>query len=127
MPLYGHELDEEHDPLSAGLTYAVNLDKPFIGRDAIAAVAAAGPKRKLVGLTLPGRKAGRPGYAVLAGGAAIGVVTSGALSPTLGFPIAMAYVDAAQAAIGTKLAVDVRGEEIEATVVALPFYRTKRG
>lgn len=123
MPLYGHELDDRHDPISAGLNFGVSLDKDFIGRDALAKIAAAGPKQKLVGLALAGKKAARAGHTVLAAGAPVGLVTSGAMSPTLGFPIAMAYVDAAKSAVGTKLAVDIRGEQAEATVVAMPFYK----
>jgi aminomethyltransferase len=126
MPLYGHELDEQHDPISAGLNFGVSLDKPFVGRDALARVAEQGPKQKLVGLALGGKKAARAGHVVLAGDSPAGAVTSGALSPTLGYPIAMAYVDAAVSAVGTKLAVDVRGEQLEATVVALPFYKPKK-
>ncbi len=126
MPLYGHELDEAHDPLSAGLTFAVNLDKPFIGRDAMARVAEQGPSRRLIGLSMPGRKAARQGYTVLSDGRPVGTVTSGTLSPTLGHPIAMAWVDSGLAAEGTRLAVDVRGEAIEAAVVPLPFYKAKK-
>ena len=63
---------------------------------------------------------------MLAAGQPVGVVTSGALSPTLGYPIAMAYVDAARSAVGAKLAVDIRGDAAEATVVALPFYKARK-
>lgn len=126
MPLYGHELDDAHDPISAGLNFGVSLDKEFIGRDALAKIAAEGPKRKLVGLAMSGKKAARQGHAVLSNGQPVGVVTSGAMSPTLGYPIAMAYVDATASAVGTKLAVDIRGEQAEATVVALPFYKAKK-
>lgn len=126
MPLYGHELDDSHDPISAGLNFGVSLDKSFIGRDALAKIAADGPRRKLVGLAIAGKKAGRQGHVILAGGSPVGVITSGAMSPTLGYPIAMAYVDAAVSAVGTKLAVDIRGEQAEATVVAMPFYKAKK-
>ena len=126
MPLYGHELDEQHDPLSAGLTFAVNLDKPFIGRDALARVAAEGPKQKLVGLKLTGPRSARQGYTVLAGKTPVGLVTSAAVSPTLGCPIAMAYVDAVAAVVGTTLSIDLRGPQAEAVVVELPFYKAKK-
>jgi aminomethyltransferase len=79
--------------------------------------------RVLVGLAGEGRRAGRAGYAVLRAGDAVGEITSGALSPTLGHPIAMAFVDAALAEPGTALTVDVRGTELPVTVVDLPFYR----
>ena len=80
-----------------------------------------------MGLVSEGRRAGRAGYAVLdASGSAIGVITSGALSPTLGHPIAMAFVSPAASAPGTMLSIDVRGTAIPATVTALPFYRRKK-
>jgi aminomethyltransferase len=123
MPLYGHELSESRDPISAGLNFAVSLDKDFIGRDALAKIAEDGPRQKLVGLALDGRKAARQDDMVLADDAEVGVVTSGAMSPTLGHPIAMAYVDAPHADEGGTLTVDVRGRKLEAKVVKLPFYK----
>lgn len=124
MPLYGHELTLDTLPVQAGLGRVVATTKAeFVGRDAVLS----GPPEGapvLVGLTLPGRRAGRAEYPVLDGaGHRVGEVTSGVLSPTLGHPIAMAYVAAAHSAVGTELAVDVRGSAIPATVVALPFYR----
>ena len=97
MPLYGHELSESTNPLEAGLGFAVSLDKPggFIGQEALRRVAEQGPSRKLVGLRLEGKRTPRQGTAVLdATGRQVGEVTSGCLSPTLGVPIAMAYVSA---------------------------------
>ena len=111
MPLYGHELTRDTRPVEAGL-----------GRISSASTPGA---RVLVGLVAEGKRAGRAGYPVLRDGAVIGEVTSGALSPTLGIPIAMAYVDADASAIGTELALDVRGTAIPARVVALPFYSRK--
>ena len=125
MPLYGHELSVNTLPAQAGLGRVVNLKKEgdFVGRDA----AEAGPaedSRVLVGLVSEGKRAGRADYLVYsADEREVGVVTSGALSPTLGHPIAMAYVDPADAALGTELYIDVRGTQIPATVVALPFYK----
>ena len=130
MPLYGHELDENTDPLSAGLAFAVSLDKDadengekFVGQDALKAVAARGPERKLVGLKLEGKRTARQGMAVYAGDKQVGSVTSGCLSPTLGYPIAMAYVDAAVSA--GAVMVDLGGQRVSGEVVKLPFY--KRG
>ena len=94
----------------------------FVGRAALEAGAPEGA-RVLVGLAAEGKRAARAGYAVLDGGAPVGEVTSGALSPTLGHPIAMAFVDPAVSAVGTELELDVRGSRVPATVVALPFYR----
>ena len=125
MPLYGHELGIEVRPAQAGLA-RVGVPKTktvdFVGRAALEAGAPEGA-RVLVGLAAEGKRAARAGYAVLDGGAPVGEVTSGALSPTLGHPIAMAFVDPAVSAVGTELELDVRGSRIPATVVALPFYR----
>ena len=126
MPLYGHELTETIDPLSAGLTWAVDLTKDFIGADSLRKVASEGPKRKLVGLELEGRRIARQGAAVLAGGKAVGEVTSGTFGPTVQKSIAMAYVDAAHAGNGTQLSVDLKGTPNPARVVPLPFYKRSR-
>ncbi len=125
MPLYGHELGESVDPISAGCGWCVDLEKDFIGADALRKVHEAGPKRRLVGLALEGRRIARQGTAVLSGETEVGQVTSGTLSPTLGKSIAMAYVDAAVLTDDAPLAVDVRGTPVGAARVALPFY--KRG
>lgn len=123
LPLYGHELSETLDPLSAGLGWAVDLTGSFIGADALRKIQQEGLKRKLVGLELDSRRIAREGYAVLAGEQAVGQVTSGTFGPTVQKSIAMAYVDLALAEPGTKLAVDLTSEKIPATVVALPFYK----
>ncbi|SEF95580.1 aminomethyltransferase [Actinacidiphila yanglinensis] len=133
MPLYGHELTAAVTPFDAGLGRVVKFDKPedFVGRDALGAAAeraADVPPRTLVGLVAQGRRVPRAGYPVTdASGAVIGEVTSGAPSPTLGKPIAMAYVDAAHATPGTPgVAVDIRGSKEPYEVVALPFYKRRR-
>ena len=122
MPLYGHELSLETRPAQAGLGRVVVADKEsFIGKDAVDAAPEA---PVLVGLAAEGKRAGRAGYAVVdADGTVLGEITSGALSPTLGHPIAMAYVDPSSAEEGTAVFLDVRGTKIPATVTALPFYR----
>ncbi|WP_036921535.1 glycine cleavage system aminomethyltransferase GcvT [Propionicicella superfundia] len=127
MPLYGHELSLDVLPAQAGLGRVVAIDKDdFVGRDAVLAGPAAGAP-VLVGLAAEGRRAGRAGYAVLdATGRPVGEITSGVLSPTLGHPVAMAYVSPAVAEPGTVLAFDVRGTAIPATVTTLPFYRRPR-
>ncbi len=123
MPLYGHELGTSIQPVQAGLgRVVVTAKESFVGKDAIEA----GPgddARVLVGLTAEGRRAARAGYPVMSGEEVVGEVTSGALSPTLGHPIAMAFVHPAHAAVGTTLDLDVRGSRIPATVVPLPFYK----
>jgi aminomethyltransferase len=126
MPLYGNELDTAHTPYHANLGRVVKLDKPgdFVGRDALAKIAESGVDTVLVGLRAEGRRAPRHGYTVLdADGAAVGEITSGALSPTLGYSVAMAYVARGSSEPGTKLAVDVRGRQEPVEVVALPFYK----
>jgi aminomethyltransferase len=124
MPLYGHELGLDTFPAQAGLGRVVNLKKEgdFVGRNAVEAGAPRGA-RILVGIVAEGKRAGRAGYAVFSGDTEVGIVTSGALSPTLGHPIAMAYVDAAVANAGDDLFIDVRGTRIPASVVSLPFYK----
>jgi aminomethyltransferase len=125
MPLYGHELGLDTFPVQAGLGRVVALTKDgdFVGRTAVEAGPAA-DARQLVGLTTEGRRAGRAGYPVVTSdGAIVGEITSGALSPTLGYPVAMAYVDAN--ATQAPLFVDVRGTLVAASIVPLPFY--KRG
>jgi aminomethyltransferase len=129
MPLYGNELTTALTPFDAGLGRVVKFAKEgdFVGREALteaAGRAEQNPPRVLVGLVAEGRRVPRAGYPVVADGAVIGEVTSGAPSPTLGKPIAMAYVDAAHAAPGTPgVGVDIRGSHEPFEVVALPFYK----
>ncbi|MHA7986108.1 glycine cleavage system aminomethyltransferase GcvT [Rathayibacter sp. CAU 1779] len=130
MPLYGHELSTRTFPSQAGLGRVVALAKPgdFIGREAIER-GASEDAHVLVGLAGDGKRAARAGYRLYARSsdeAAVGEITSGALSPTLGHPIALAYVDPALAAVGTQLDVDVRGTRIPFTVTELPFYSRKK-
>jgi aminomethyltransferase len=122
MPLYGHELGLDTFPAQAGLGRVVALTKEgdFVGRAASEAGPAEGA-RVLKGLTTEGRRAGRADYLVFSGDTEVGVITSGALSPTLGFPIAMAYID--PDADESTLTIDVRGTRIAASVVPLPFYK----
>jgi aminomethyltransferase len=131
MPLYGHELSRDILPVQAGLGRVVALSKEgdFVGRAAIEAGPAADAP-VLVGLAAEGRRAPRADYEVFDGegpdAARVGVVTSGALSPTLGHPVAMALVAPDAAEHGRSLYVDVRGTRVAASVVPLPFYkRTK--
>ena len=128
MPLYGNELGLETNPFEAGLGPVVSFKKTenFVGREALEAAKTNGNKRVLVGLTSTGRRAGRAGYTVQAGNAKIGEITSGQPSPTLGHPIALAYVEPAFAEPGTAVEVDLRGKPEAFTVVALPFYRREK-
>jgi aminomethyltransferase len=140
MPLYGNELGPDVTPFDAGLGRVVKLDKPgdFVGRAALAERAQQPPQRVLAGLTCRGRRVPRHGYPVLWDGRPRGTVTSGAPSPTLGLPIAMAYLDPevpglaeAQAGDGAgtgnaRLSIDIRGRGEPADLVTLPFYSRRR-
>ena len=127
MPLYGHELDEQTNPLEAGLQFACNLDdRSFIGDQALREVALTGPRKIRIGLVPDGKRPAREGCGVLSmGGESIGAITSGGPSPTLGHPIAMAYVDSAFAK-EEKFQIDIRGKTVSATKVKLPFYKRPR-
>jgi aminomethyltransferase len=124
MPLYGHELSEDIDPIQAGLAWAVKFDKgDFIGRAALLQRKEERGLRQRVGLELAGKRIGREGCAVLAEGREVGKVTSGTFSPTLNKSIAMAYVEPDWAVAGTAVGVDVRGKTEAARVTPLPFYK----
>jgi aminomethyltransferase len=124
MPLYGHELSEQVDPLSAGLGWAVDLSKDFVGAEALRAIAEKGSARKLVGLELEGKRIARQGTPVVSSdGKVIGQVTSGTFGPTVQKSIAMAFVDASFAAVGTSVGIDLKGTIIPASIVKLPFYK----
>jgi aminomethyltransferase len=123
MPLYGHELDRSTTPVEAGLGFAVDPAGTFIGAAAVQRQLREGTAKRLVGIRMRDKRVPRQGYAVLHDGAAVGAVTSGTLSPTLGQAIGMAFVPTALAAVGTALTIDVRGTACAADVVALPFYK----
>jgi aminomethyltransferase len=126
MPLYGHELSDEIDPFSAGLAWAVKLDKgEFVGREAIEGFKERPPKAR-VGLTLQGKRIARQGSGVFLEDREVGAVTSGTYSPTLEVSLGMAYVEPGLDVPGTKLAVDIRGHREPAQVVRLPFYKRAR-
>lgn len=132
MALHGAELTRSIRPAEAGLRRAVDFGKPddFVGRLALESDGPEPGGRVLVGLQGSGRRAGRAGYPVHADpgleSAPIGEITSGALSPTLGVPIALAYLPPSYSAPGTEVFLDVRGTAQGATVVPLPFYSRKR-
>jgi aminomethyltransferase len=125
MPLYGNELGPDTTPFEAGLGRVVKLakDGDFVGRAALEKASAEGPRKLLVGLVVRGRGIARHGYDVFVGDRRIGVVTSGTQSPTLGLPIAMAYVTPSEAEPGTIVDVSIRDQRVPAEVVQMPFYR----
>jgi len=132
MPLYGNELGLDVNPFEANLGRVVKLDKgDFVGRAALAAVEAAGPSRRLVGLVMTDEGIARHGYPVMdpdrqADPEPAGAVTSGSVSPTLGTRIAMAFVPAASAEVGRTWEVMIRDRRCRAEQVKLPFYRRPR-
>jgi aminomethyltransferase len=127
MCLYGHELDEQINPLEARLDWTVKFDKgDFIGRNALLTVKEQGPKRLLIGIEMIDRGIARGGYTIYLDNERIGTVTSGAPSSTLHKNIGMGYVDAAHTTVGQPIQIDIRGKHTAARVAALPFYKRKR-
>ena len=126
LPLYGHELDDETSPLEAGLDAFVALDRDFLGAAAIRRRRDAGAAKHLVGFVLEARGVARQGHEVTVAGERVGVVTSGAPSPTLGKSIGLAYVPPALAEEGGKLDVVIRDRATPARIVETPFVRGER-
>jgi len=127
MPLYGHEIDRTTTPWEAGVDWIVKLDKgPFLGSAALVAAKGRGLTRKLVGFEVSGRGIARQGHKVVAGGSEVGYVTSGTFSPTLEKALGMAYVPVDLAVPGGPITIDVRGKELPARIVPLPFYKRPR-
>lgn len=125
LPLYGHDLDETIDPVTAGLAFAISKRRRneggFPGAARILGLLRDGAAVCRVGLSLEGRLPAREGARVFAGGQEVGHITSGGFAPSLNAPIAMAYVPAAHAAPGTRLEIEVRGKRLPACVTPLPF------
>lgn len=126
MALYGQDIDETTTPLEAGMGWLVHLDTvgEFIGRSVLEAQKQNGVARRLVGLRLEGRNIARHDYPVMYEGKIIGKVTSGTLSPTLGYPIALAYIETEFSKLNRQLEVEIRGRLYPATVVKRPFYKS---
>jgi aminomethyltransferase len=124
--LYGHELDDQTNPLEANLGWTVKLNKDeFIGREALLKVKEQGPKRKLIGIEMIERGVCRGGYAIYEDDQQIGLLTSGAPGPTLNKNIGMGYVETSHAVVGKTVHIDIRGKRTAAQIVALPFYKRK--
>ena len=127
MPLHGHELSESINPYSAGVGWAVKLDKgQFVGRDVSLIILNRDPGPIRAGIKLEGKRIARQGAAVFMEDREIGVVTSGTFSPSLQVSLALARVETTAAPIGTTLTVDIRGHRETAQVVQLPFYKRGR-
>ncbi len=127
MPLYGHELSEDIDPLSSGQGWCVDLSVDFVGAEPMRKLKEAGLRVKLVGLVVEGRRIGRQLTPVMKGAEAVGLVTSGTMSATLDKNIAMASVAVEAAEVGTELELDFKGKRASAKVVPLPFYKRPKG
>ena len=128
MALYGHELDPEHNPVEAGVGFAISFKEEkgdWIGRAALAAVKAA-PTKRLMGITTPGPRVPRQGGKLFRGDAEVGYVCSGAPSPTTGTNIASVYLQLDAAEAGAALELDFRGKRQPCTVQALPFFSRTR-
>ena len=127
LPLYGHDLTPEIEPVEAGLAFAISKRRKaeggFPGAGRILGALLGGPARKRIGLKPEGRQPAREGAEVFSGDRKVGVVTSGGFAPSVGAPVAMAYVDAALAADGTALEIEVRGKRLAATVAPMPFHQ----
>jgi aminomethyltransferase len=135
MPLYGHELGEDINALSCGVDFAIALDKhtmergePFIGQEALLRTRdAGGPPRRLVGFTLEGKRTARQGMKITSGGKEVGVVSSACLSPTLGYPIGMGFIDKEIAGDGAAIQIETgRESTLEGKTAKLPFYNPTR-
>ena len=126
MALYGQDIDDTTTPLEAGLGWLVHLDSKgdFIGRKVLEQQKAKGVQRKLVRLQMQGRNIARHGYPILSAGEKVGEITSGTLSPTLGYPVALAYVPTELAKVDNQLEIEIRGKSYPATVVKRPFYKS---
>ena len=123
-PLYGNDIDEDHNPIEAGLGWVVKFKAgDFLGREAVLAIKKAGPTRKWVGFKMSERGIARHGHEIFSEGQKIGDVTSGTHAPTLGAAIGCGYVPTELSAIGTKIDISIRGKMVAAEVVATPFYK----
>ncbi|MBW4517214.1 MAG: glycine cleavage system aminomethyltransferase GcvT [Timaviella obliquedivisa GSE-PSE-MK23-08B] len=126
MALYGQDINEQTTPLEAGLGWVVHLDRKgdFIGRSGLEAQKQSGVSRRLVGLKMEGRNIARHDYPIFYEGEPVGTVTSGTLSPTLGYPIALGYVRSDLSKLNQLVDVEIRGKTYPATVVKRPFYKS---
>ena len=125
FPLYGHELDEESDPISCGLKWAVKMDAAdFIGKSSLIDLK---PTKKKIGIVMEGRSVPRQGYPIIIDGQKSGVITSGTFSPVLQKPIGIGYIflkknpDVKRLKRGNKLSVEIRGKEAAGEICRMPF------
>jgi aminomethyltransferase len=122
MPLYGHEISADLTPLEARLSFALSLDKKFIGRDALLKQKLEGPRQVLVGFEMVERGVAREHYPVQKDGVEVGHVSSGMFSPTTNCYLGMAFVPVELSKVGTEIDIVIRGKPVKARVVKRPFY-----
>src|SRR5881398_1182505 len=127
-PLNGSDLSPERNPIEAGLGFFVDLTKPnFIGRDVLLKTKESGPREKLVPFKMNDKgPPPRPHYSVFGNGERIGEVTSGTVSPSLNWGVGMAYINAANAKIGNKIDIEIRGQKFPATIEKKPLYKKEK-
>jgi aminomethyltransferase len=123
MALYGNDIDETTTPIEAGLSWIVDFDKDFIGKDVIAKQKTEKPQRRLVCLELEGKAVPRHGYDIYDDGKVVGKVTSGTFSPSLKKPIALGYVPLEKSKVGSTVGIAIRGALYPSVVVKPPFYK----
>jgi aminomethyltransferase len=123
MALYGNDIDQTTTPVEAGLSWIVDFDKDFIGKDVLARQKQEKPERRLVCLELEGKAFPRHGYDIYDGDRVVGQVTSGTFSPSLQKPIALGYVPREKARSGSEVEIAIRDKRFPATVVKPPFYK----
>ena len=124
MPLYGHEMSDEINPLEAGLNFAVKMAKEnFVGKASLESIGDTGKCR--VGIKITGKGIARENSEILIEGNVVGITTSGTHAPYLGYPIAMGYIQNEYANVGTQIVINVRGRMVEAEIVEMPFYAKK--
>ena len=121
MPLYGADLSPDQTPAEAGLMSAVDLAKPFVGRDAVASRVEAGPREMRIGFKMASKRAAREGDEIRWQGKTVGRVTSGSFAPSLGCAIGMGYV-AGDVPEAGDIELIVRGKALAAQIARLPFY-----
>jgi aminomethyltransferase len=127
MCLYGNDIDEKTTPVEARLNFAVRLDKPgdFIGRSAIQLQKEEGPSRVRIGFRITDKGIPRPGQEIISDNVEVGSVSSGTLSPTLGFGLGMGYVMPSVSKQGRIFDVKIRDRKAGASIVKLPFYQRR--
>ncbi|MBI4211193.1 MAG: glycine cleavage system aminomethyltransferase GcvT [Deltaproteobacteria bacterium] len=126
--LYGHEITDEINPLEAGLSWVVKLDRDadFIGKSSLLKIRAQGFTRKLVGFELIDAGIPRQGYPIVADGKSVGFVTSGTMSPSLEKSIGLGFVPTELSTVGSRFSIDIRGRLREAVAVKTPFYQPQK-